>query len=622
MQKIEIKSVMKTLKERRLLVSIALVLFLALVFLSSTGEKLYKRHADFGSNCEDIHQALGANAKCVSLFFGTSRKPRGALSEGDFQIVKGFGNKLDDKLNLGRAQVSVPYLVSDLYPEGRKRGVVDHATAGAPEDKAQTEKYVAITTITKTDMRESFAASLRSAVSQNDEAILLFIHGFNVDFDSAVIRSAQLAVDIGFNENAPPAETYFEFGQPVLFSWPNGGVPYSYVDDRRLARKSASHLNEFLQILTDDTGVKELNVIVHSMGNRVFVNAITEFSKSYIEDGEHDLTIRVIHAAADVDQSIYDATMDEIERTAFEADYTVYASREDMALETSTRVNAVTSLFQDTSGRLGEIGENGIYVRGNVTSIDASGFATDLFGHGYFSNAGNVINDIACAFRGVDLDNRALAPRRQNGLPYYEMDSSKFAICLPGDVKRFAENPASYVSAHASAVAEAKAAGVYEALANQADARAPGSIFDLSCTQGWDTAGACIEPPDDDPPIQGPPPAVGPAPVTLTLYFAFNTEDLSAQSRAALSALIAQISNLDVDRILIEGHADRAGGEGVNQRLSVLRADAIRDYLTARGVDRDKVFIRGFGETAPMQPTADGERNPQNRRAQIIVSFK
>lgn len=618
MQHFNAKSILATVKKRRLLVSAGIIIILMLFFFNSSNEKTYKRHADFGTACKDIHLATGAKAKCVSLYFGTTRKPRASLksAEDGYEIIKGFGNKFDGQLHLGQAQVTMPYLVSDLYPEGRKRGVVDHSTRGAPEGKAQTEDFVAITTISKTEMKKSFAASLGQAVLENNDAVLLFIHGFNVDFDSAVVRTAQLAIDLGFDENAPPDETYYAFGQPVLFSWPNGGVPFSYVDDRRLAKKSAAHLNDFLTLLTEKTGTGALNVVVHSMGNRLFVNAITDFAKSYAQSGDGDVVIRIIHAAADVDQKIYDAAMDEIERTAFEADYTVYASQEDSALETSTHVNALTSFFENKSGRLGEIGDEGIYVRPTITSIDATGFATDLFGHGYFSNAGNIINDIACIFHGVELSKRALVPRRKDSLPYYEMDSSKYAICLPGDLKRFVVDAAHYSDAHADAVAEAKAAGVYDSM-RRAVGNSAGSIWDLQCPDGFDDVGRCIEISDGETE-----PAPDTDPTELTIYFPFNEAVLSNDQRQKLDEVLTEILNKEVESILIEGHADRAGGDIFNQRLSLLRADAVREYLMAGGIAHEQIFIRGFGETVPAQPTEDDERNPLNRRTRIIVVFR
>ncbi|MCA8890076.1 MAG: alpha/beta hydrolase [Parvularculaceae bacterium] len=627
-----------TIKRRRLLVAVAVLVVLALLFASIGGEKAYKRHAEFGRPCAEVLAISdNAKAKCVTLYYGTTRTPKRSKIRGDdggFSVTGGFGNKFDNTLHLGRAQVVMPYLVSDLYPEGRKRGVVDHATDGPPRGKDATEHFVSITTISKTAEKRVFVDNLREAVAGNNKSILMFIHGYNVDFDSAVVRSAQLAMDLGFNENAPPAETFYELGQPVLFSWPNGGAAFTYIDDRRLAKKSAAHLRSFFDLLTEESGADVLNIVVHSMGNRVLVNAITDFARDYTQASGDGVTIRIIHAAADVDQDVYDRTMDEVERTSFRAGYTVYASKEDTALQTSTMVNALTSLFRYRRGRLGQIGENGIYVRKHVTSIDATGFATDLFGHGYFAEAGNVINDIACNFHGVDLTRRALAPRRQGDMPYYEIDSSRFALCLPGHLNRFAQDADAYAQVHAAAVAKAKAAGVYDAMSSQMASLAGESIFDLDCStqagddetcvdtsgvDGGDDGGALPPAPSPSPPpaLPAPPPAMQEA----VIFFEFNHAGLSLAAMQALQSLLAEIADRKIARIIIEGHADAAGGEALNQDLSVLRADAVRAYLTAHGVTRDLIFIRGFGETSPAQPTADGERNPANRRARIAVLF-
>lgn len=629
------RSVWRAIRHRRLLITGAALLLLAVFFATSASDKTYKRHTDYGAACEDVHARTGALANCVTLYFATTRQPKLLRKSGGgdtFATVAGFGNTFDNRLHFGRAEVSLPYLVSDLYPDGRKRGVVDHASDGPPDGRAATERYVAITTITKATMRETFAANLREAVGRNNDGVLLFIHGFNVNFDAAVVRTAQMAADLGFNENAPPGETYYGFGQPVLFSWPNGGVPFSYVDDRRLAKKSATHLKEFLDLLTRDTGARTLNVIVHSMGNRVFVNAIADFSRDYAAAGG-DVTIRIIHAAADVDQGVFDKTMDDVERTNFRAGYTVYASKADSALETSTRVNALTSLFRDRSGRLGEIGETGIYVRGGVTSIDATGFATDLFGHGYFSNAGNVINDIACVFHGVDPERRALVPRRKSEAPYFEMDSSKYAPCLPGELKRFADDAAQYAEAHADAVRRAETAGVFASMSDQLSSLAGKSIFDPDCLKGVCGAHAPVEPGSEE---DGDPMPPAPAPdndnndeprddppetIETTVYFDFDLADLTASAARDIDALVSTAAGRNIAQFVVIGHADRAGGETFNQKLSLLRADAVRAHLAARGIDENRIFIRGMGETELARATADGEREPLNRRARLVIIF-
>ena len=72
-------------------------------------------------------------------------------------------------------------------------------------------------------------------------------------------------------------------------------------------------------------------------------------------------------------------------------------------------------------------------------------------------------------------------------------------------------------------------------------------------------------------------------------------------------------------RFQIDGHADRSGTDAYNQRLSERRAQAVAEYLMARGVMPQQMAMRSFGESQPRVPTADGQRNDQNRRAEIMI---
>ena len=67
------------------------------------------------------------------------------------------------------------------------------------------------------------------------------------------------------------------------------------------------------------------------------------------------------------------------------------------------------------------------------------------------------------------------------------------------------------------------------------------------------------------------------------------------------------------------GHADRSGTPQYNQRLSQRRADAVAAELVRRGVPRNAMAIQAFGESRPLVPTADGVREPQNRRVEIVL---
>ena len=72
-------------------------------------------------------------------------------------------------------------------------------------------------------------------------------------------------------------------------------------------------------------------------------------------------------------------------------------------------------------------------------------------------------------------------------------------------------------------------------------------------------------------------------------------------------------------KIEVAGHADRSGTPQYNQRLSERRAQAVAAELVRQGVARTDIAITAFGESRPLVPTADGVREPQNRRVEIVL---
>lgn len=120
-----------------------------------------------------------------------------------------------------------------------------------------------------------------------------------------------------------------------------------------------------------------------------------------------------------------------------------------------------------------------------------------------------------------------------------------------------------------------------------------------------------------------PPAAPAPAPSavrTFLVFFDWDRADLTERARqiiaeAALNARRASGST----RIEVAGHADRSGTPDYNQRLSQRRADQVAGELVRNGVDRGDIAITAFGETRPLVQTADGVREPQNRRVEIVL---
>jgi len=116
------------------------------------------------------------------------------------------------------------------------------------------------------------------------------------------------------------------------------------------------------------------------------------------------------------------------------------------------------------------------------------------------------------------------------------------------------------------------------------------------------------------------PAAAAPAPArTFLVFFDWDRADLTDRARQIIGEAATNVRNVRSTRIEVAGHADRSGAPDYNQRLSQRRADAVAAELVRRGVARNEITIQAFGETRPLVPTADGVREPQNRRVEIVL---
>lgn len=126
-------------------------------------------------------------------------------------------------------------------------------------------------------------------------------------------------------------------------------------------------------------------------------------------------------------------------------------------------------------------------------------------------------------------------------------------------------------------------------------------------------AAAPPPPPEPLPPML--PPA--PEPREFLVFFRFNNATLTAAALATVQQAATAATQLGTANIRIVGHADRAGSPAYNKALSMRRAQAVRKVMVREGVMASAIMLRGVGESEPLVPTADGVREPQNRRVQI-----
>jgi OOP family OmpA-OmpF porin len=106
-------------------------------------------------------------------------------------------------------------------------------------------------------------------------------------------------------------------------------------------------------------------------------------------------------------------------------------------------------------------------------------------------------------------------------------------------------------------------------------------------------------------------PVVAPAPTTQTMRYAsetlfgFDKFSISPAGKKVLDDASVNIQSLKGEKVEVVGHADRIGSAAYNQKLSLQRADAVRDYLVTKGVLTERMATRGAGETEPV--TKPGE---------------
>ena len=108
-------------------------------------------------------------------------------------------------------------------------------------------------------------------------------------------------------------------------------------------------------------------------------------------------------------------------------------------------------------------------------------------------------------------------------------------------------------------------------------------------------------------------------PVTFILYFTGGTTELTPESMAEMQKIPAEISGRAHYELSVVGHSDRVGSEEYNLKLSLERANAVKDRLIAEGILPETIQVDSHGEANPLIPTADDVAEPKNRRVEVTI---
>ncbi|WDZ80468.1 alpha/beta hydrolase (plasmid) [Ensifer adhaerens] len=155
-----------------------------------------------------------------------------------------------------------------------------------------------------------------------DRSVLVFIHGFNNEFEDAVFRFAQIVHDSGAHS------------APVLATWPSRGSLLAYGYDRESTNYTRNEVERLFQYLARDAEVKEVSILAHSMGNWLALESLRQMA---IRNGGLPVKFKnVMLAAPDVDVDVFRSQI--IDMGAVRPRFTLFVSRDDRALAVSRRV--------------------------------------------------------------------------------------------------------------------------------------------------------------------------------------------------------------------------------------------------------------------------------------------
>ncbi|MBK5103904.1 MAG: OmpA family protein [Burkholderiales bacterium] len=128
-------------------------------------------------------------------------------------------------------------------------------------------------------------------------------------------------------------------------------------------------------------------------------------------------------------------------------------------------------------------------------------------------------------------------------------------------------------------------------------------------------------------PAPAPAPATKPAPkpvkekVTMAAEtnFDFDKATLKPEGKSRLDDLVGKLKAVNLEVVIAIGHTDSIGSKAYNQKLSLRRASAVKEYLVSKGIAANRIHTEGKGETQPVADNKTREGRAKNRRVEIEV---
>ena len=108
----------------------------------------------------------------------------------------------------------------------------------------------------------------------------------------------------------------------------------------------------------------------------------------------------------------------------------------------------------------------------------------------------------------------------------------------------------------------------------------------------------------------------------FVVYFEWDRSNLNQAALETIDAAVQRARECNLASIVLVGHTDTSGSTTYNQGLSERRAAVVRDALVARGLGAGAITTQARGESDLARATADGVREPLNRRTAVTITFR
>lgn len=354
--------------------------------------KIAREAGDMPKSLQRYQEALRLRKESTAeaaVFFGTTRK-RVTAPEGQLR----FGSEWTGTLSLGSAAVLVPgaQFNQAAWHKRNRPAVLQVGLSTEAKELLIRESRL----LDEAALASEAHAMLARARLYSGSA-LVFVHGYNVSFEEAVQRTAQLVRDLNYD------------GPAFLFCWPSQARVLRYGTDRTMADKSAVAMAEFLQQVQRITGDAKIHIVAHSMGNRVLLPALTLTS-----DAVRSKVGEVILAAPAMPRAECTRWLDRLNQQGLRH-FTLYASKVDLAMWAALA-------FTEGAVLAGHSPKGIPFLHAGVESIDISeaGIGFEL-NHDVFASNPVMVEDMRQLLqRGVRPPERRLsALQARTGYWYY-----------------------------------------------------------------------------------------------------------------------------------------------------------------------------------------------------------